>query len=126
MPEQAGIPPHDRPARSMVVSGIFLAYHVLGFLWGWIAYVRPRLRNAGLIVIERYDFDIVVDPERYRLRLPQWILRQSRRIMPNPFPPVFFDKNDGPNLFDMYFISCHVLKRLFINILSKIQRVSEK
>ena len=79
--------PHDprgkRP-RNPVDSLVFLAHHWLDFQMGYWRYIRPAMRSGRLIVADRYSYDVLLDPKRFRLRLPAWVLRLFVRTIPRP------------------------------------------
>ena len=79
--------PHDprgkRP-RNSVASLVFLAHHWLDFQMGYWRYIRPAMRSGRLIVADRYTYDVLLDPKRFRLRLPAWVLRLFVRTIPRP------------------------------------------
>lgn len=67
--------PHALPPRNKLLSTLYFFYHYLPFIWGWWRYVKPVLFRNGLVIIDRYYYDFFVDQRRYRLRLPQWIVK---------------------------------------------------
>ena len=83
-----GIPesePHDprgsRP-RSPLPSLAYLGYHWLTFAWGYWRHVRPARRRGWLVVADRYTYDVFLDPRRFRLTVPDWLLRVFVRTLP--------------------------------------------
>lgn len=76
--------PHRHQPRSMPLSIAKLFYSYVDMTLAWSAKVRPFVRRGGWVVIERGGWDMVVDPLRYRLRVPQWLGRICARIMPRP------------------------------------------
>ena len=67
--------PHAVPPRNALLSFVFFVYHYLLFIWGWWLHVTPALSKKGLVIIDRYYYDFFVDQRRYRLNLPQWIVK---------------------------------------------------
>lgn len=67
--------PHGKPVRCLPASIAFFVYHYLPFIWGWRLHVKPVLFKGGLVIIDRYYYDFFVDPRRYQLNLPQWIVK---------------------------------------------------
>jgi thymidylate kinase len=67
--------PHARPARNPALSLAYFIYHYLPFIWGWWLHIKPVLFRDGLVIIDRYYYDFFVDLRRYRLNLPQWIVK---------------------------------------------------
>lgn len=85
-----GIPetvPHDprgsRP-RNPLASLAYLGYHWLSFLCGYRKNVVPALRAGKLVLADRYTYDIFLDPRRFRLNVPRWILRVFVKTLPQP------------------------------------------
>ncbi len=79
--------PHDprgKAPRNPLASLVFLAHHWLDFLVGHWRFVRPALRSGRLVVADRYTYDVLLDPVRFRLRLPAWVLRVFVRTLPRP------------------------------------------
>ena len=76
--------PHRSRPHGQMVSVAVLLYYWLDFLLGtWLRLKPLRLRSA-LIVLERGWWDIVVDPRRYRLRVPEWLITMLGRFLPDP------------------------------------------
>ena len=79
--------PHDprgKSPRNPLASLVFLAHHWIDFLVGYWRFVRPALRSGRLVVADRYTYDVLLDPVRFRLHLPPWILRVFVRTLPRP------------------------------------------
>ena len=66
--------PHGRPPRSKAASLIYFCFHSLEFALGSWLVLPPILFRGGLVVIDRYYYDFFVDPLRYRLQVPQWLV----------------------------------------------------
>ncbi|MBR1609663.1 MAG: phosphotransferase, partial [Kiritimatiellae bacterium] len=82
-----GDDPHDPRAkspRSAAASLAYLAYHWLGFVAGYFRHVRPALKAGRLVVADRYAYDVLLDPARFRLRVPRALLRAFVRAVPKP------------------------------------------
>jgi thymidylate kinase len=82
--DAAVIRPHEQQLRNPVASFCYFCYHWLGFLSGMLFNVPRFTRRGGLVVIERFYYDFFVDLRRYRLRLPQSIVRCGYRMLPKP------------------------------------------
>lgn len=79
--------PHDprgKAPRNPLASLVFLAHHWLDFQLGFWRFVRPAIRAGWLVVADRYTYDVLLDPKRFRLKLPGWILRLFVRTIPRP------------------------------------------
>lgn len=66
--------PHGQPTRSPLASIIYLFYHAFEFFLGGMLRLKPKLFRNGMIVIDRYFYDLIVDPKRYRLNIPTWLV----------------------------------------------------
>lgn len=76
--------PHARPPHSRPFSCALLGYYWLDFLLGgWLSLWPSRLRTR-LVVIERGWWDIAVDPKRYRLDVPGWLVHGLGTFLPRP------------------------------------------
>jgi thymidylate kinase len=76
--------PHGQPPRGRAASLAALLYHWLEFFIGaWTQFLPVRFRN-GLVLIDRYHYDFVVDPRRYRLNVSPAVARALFRLIPAP------------------------------------------
>ncbi len=76
--------PHGRPARNALGSWLFFGLHWLEFIFGGLIRIRPLTFRGGLVLIDRYYYDYFVDQARYRLRVPQWLVRFGYRFIKKP------------------------------------------
>ena len=76
--------PHGQAPRSRLLSLLYFCWHILPFLWGWWRYVKPVLFRNGLVIIDRYYYDFFVDQRRYRLNLPQWVVKTGYIFVKKP------------------------------------------
>jgi len=76
--------PRDKKPRNPLASLVFLAYHWLGFWFGYFRFIRPELRRGNTVIADRYAFDMLLDPARFRLNIPAWLLRGSVYTLPRP------------------------------------------
>jgi thymidylate kinase len=76
--------PHDRPPYGPGVSLVRLTYYWLDQVVGFWVKVRPCRDAGGLVLIERGYWDMLVDPLRYRLGCPPWVLRALGALVPRP------------------------------------------
>lgn len=87
---EGGIPetvPHDprgSKPRGRLLSFVYLCYHWLSFLVGYFKNVAPALRAGKLVIADRYTYDILLDPHRFRLNLPRWLLCVFVKTLPQP------------------------------------------
>lgn len=79
--------PHDprgKEPRHPLANLVFLTHHWLDFQLGYWRFIRPAIRSGRLVVADRYTYDVLLDPKRFRLKLPAWILRLFVRTIPRP------------------------------------------
>ena len=84
IPEDDPHDPRGKAPRGTLASFAFLAYHWLGFMHGHLRFVRPAIRSGLLVVADRCAYDAVLDPKRFRLKLPPWALKLFARLLPRP------------------------------------------
>ncbi len=70
--------PHGEPPRGFLFSSLKLLYWLADYWYGYLAVIRPAHHTSTLVVFDRYCYDVLVDPERYRLpastlRLAQFV-----------------------------------------------------
>jgi thymidylate kinase len=76
--------PHGKSTRCPLASTIYLFYHVFEFFFGGILRLKPVLFRNGMVVVDRYFYDIMVDPKRYRLNAPIWLVYFVAKIIVKP------------------------------------------
>ena len=79
-----GLPPYLKPPRDLVGSFAKVVYMIYGYhrlFWGW---VRPHTKRGGIFWSDRYFTDLLADQERFRVRLPVWVLLVFWRFVPKP------------------------------------------
>lgn len=60
--------PHAAPLHPRVISAGLALYYWLDFWLGHVLRTRPCIRRGGVVIAERYVYDLVADPYRHRLR----------------------------------------------------------
>lgn len=83
--------PHARAAHSKPVSIGVVFYYWLDFMIGARLRWRRVATRTGLVIVERGWWDIAVDPRRYRLDVPQGLLRTLGMMLPKPDLTVILD-----------------------------------
>lgn len=76
--------PHGKPPRGRLVSLLRFGYFWLDFVLGHWVRVRPLLVRRNLVSFDRCYFDFLVDPRRFRLQVPRWLLRLFASLVPQP------------------------------------------
>jgi thymidylate kinase len=76
--------PHEQSERPAWWSLARLMVHIADYWLGYWLIVRPLLARSGLVIFDRYGYDLVIDPKRYRYGGPLWAARLLRRLIPTP------------------------------------------
>jgi thymidylate kinase len=74
--------PYEKPSRSLLGSCCYFLVHLVEFVIGAFARIRPVLYANGLVVLDRYYYDFFVDTARYRLHLPTRVIELGCRVIP--------------------------------------------
>lgn len=61
-----------------------LLYYSADYIWGYFRVIRPALVRRELVIYDRYYFDMVADPGRSRVNLPNWIRKAFLYLLPLP------------------------------------------
>ena len=78
--------PHGSKPSGFVGSLFRLTYLVCDYVLGYWFKVCPMLRRKEVAcwVFDRYAYDILIDPLRFRIKLPSWIIRLYLKMVPRP------------------------------------------
>jgi len=76
--------PHGQKPRGWLTSQLALCYHWSEYFVGGITQFLPVLFRSGLVLIERHHYDFEIDPRRYRLQRPSWLVRRAFGCLPKP------------------------------------------
>jgi thymidylate kinase len=79
--------PRRRWLASLVKLGLWGADYWAGFLWE----IFPRLVQSALVPFDRYYYDLLVDPGRYRYGGPPAAARLLARVLPRPDLVILLD-----------------------------------
>jgi thymidylate kinase len=80
---KATIPNQEQP-YNFIISFIKIIYLYFIFWLGYMFTAKLHLVRATGIIIDRYFYDILVDPGRYRIKLPKIIIKLFSKIVPKP------------------------------------------
>ena len=86
--------PHGKPARGALLSMAFLSAFFLDHWVGYIFKVRHALGRANLVIFDRYFYDVLVDPRRYRYGGPAWYARFLAAVVPEPDVVILLDADE--------------------------------
>jgi len=76
--------PHARSLYGPVLSTALLGYYwVDSIVGGWLA-ISPTRARTGMVIAQRGWWDIAVDPRRYRLTSPPWLVRALGYFLVKP------------------------------------------
>jgi thymidylate kinase len=76
--------PHGRSQHGTWWSLGRLFAHLLDYWLGYWLVMRPLLGRSGLVIFDRYFYDLLIDPKRYRYGGPLWAARLLRALIPRP------------------------------------------
>jgi thymidylate kinase len=76
--------PHGKPVHSFPVSLFRAIYYLLDYWIGYLFKIRRLLAKNHLVVFDRFAIDMWLDPKRFRLGLPSWLLWIIVRLTPQP------------------------------------------
>ncbi len=83
--------PHGQPVRNPAASLCYFGFHWLEFFLGSHVCLRPVTFRGGLVLVDRYYYDFFVDQRRYRLQVPQGIVRLGYVPLKKPDLVVLLD-----------------------------------
>jgi thymidylate kinase len=82
---QNNIHPHSLPPSFFLISILRILYITLDYLLGyWIKLRKLICRSPAVIIFDRYSFDLLIDPKRFRINLPDSILKLFYFVTPKP------------------------------------------
>jgi len=85
-PDKSGpvLNPHARANFSVPRSLAHLAGHFADYQIGFALRIRPLLARTGLVIFDRYFYDLAADPKRYRYGGPPGIPKMLFHAVPRP------------------------------------------
>ena len=69
---------------SVIISFIRLLCFWVDYMLGYIVKVLPELVKYRVVVLDRYFYDILIDPLRYKIRLPNILMKTLFMSIPRP------------------------------------------
>jgi len=77
--------PHAQQPSGFLGSMARLVYYKIDYIVGYWGRIFPRLvKRPHICLFDRYYYDILLDPRRMRIALPQWIMRGMFLFTPQP------------------------------------------
>jgi thymidylate kinase len=83
--------PHGQPPRSLLFSLLKVLYFWLDYTLGYFLKLRWLLVRSTLLVFDRYYYDLLVDPRRFRYQGPRGILQWVGQLIPKPDLVILLD-----------------------------------
>ena len=83
--------PHGEAVRNPVASFCYFLFHWVEFFLGSQLSFRPVTFRGGLVLVDRYYYDFFVDQQRYRLQVPQGIVRLGYTLLKKPDLVILLD-----------------------------------
>ena len=88
--------PQGQPVRGPVMNVLYFLAHTLEIPPAWLLRVQPHLFRNRLVLIDRYYYDFMVDPRRYRMSISaKWAWFMYKFI---PKPDLVFCLNVPPEV----------------------------
>lgn len=77
--------PHGQPPSGKIMSYIRLCYYMTDYIAGYWIRVRPFIsRSPKLFIFDRYAYDFMLDPRRFRVAAPNLVLFFFGKLAPKP------------------------------------------
>lgn len=83
--------PHDQVFRGLLSSFMKLLLWWADFTIGYAIEVFPRLTCSTLVLFDRYYYDLLIDPKRYRYGGPRWLAWLIGKCIPRPDVVIFLE-----------------------------------
>jgi len=87
------INPHDQLKSNYIRDLIKLFYYIFIYNYGFLIQVLPFVAKNGLVIFDRYYYDLLVDQKRFRMNLPQNLIKFFSHFIPKPDLIFFLDTN---------------------------------
>ncbi|MGL1922388.1 MAG: hypothetical protein OCD03_15315 [Hyphomicrobiales bacterium] len=77
--------PHGSKPSGVLGSILRITWLWLDYMLGYWLIVRPKIsKSPAVFLFDRYAHDIYLDPKRFRIKLPEWILKIVPKLAPMP------------------------------------------
>jgi thymidylate kinase len=83
--------PNSPKKRSKITSFLRLFYYTFDYIIGYYLKIFPMKIKTTAVIMDRYYYDIIVDPMRYGFNLPNWLLKLPLKMIPKPDVTVYLD-----------------------------------
>jgi len=79
------VDPHQSTPSGPIGSLFRLAYLTLDYIVGYWLSVRPKIaKRPAVVIFDRYAYDMVLDPIRFRINIPARIIGWLAALAPKP------------------------------------------
>ena len=85
--------PHGKKPRGSLLSVVVLLACFLDNWIGYLSVIRPLLSKSCLVMFDRYFYDVLVDPRRYRYGGPMWFAQILAQLVPEPDIVILLDSD---------------------------------
>jgi len=85
----------NTPLRNGLTSLGILLFWIVKFNYRWFRQVNPVVFRNGLVVLERYGYDLFLNPARYGLNLSCGVSRFFLHFIPKPDLVIFLDDSQA-------------------------------
>lgn len=77
--------PHNSTPSGFLGSILRLLYLTTDYILGYWILIRPRIsKQPAVVIFDRYAYDLLLDPRRFRINLPAPLIKLCLRIIPKP------------------------------------------
>lgn len=76
--------PHRNAPANPLSSFVRMIYYIVDYVVGWQVRVRKDVHRNRWTIFDRYSYDLIVDPKRTRLNLPDSVRRVLVGLTPKP------------------------------------------
>ena len=76
--------PHKEPPRNTFISLLKLFMYIGQYILGYLFKIQVQKIKSTLIIFDRYYYDIIVDPKRFRMKIPGGVIRFFLHFIPKP------------------------------------------
>jgi thymidylate kinase len=83
--------PHGGKNRNIFTSTLKLLYFIFDYILGYWIKIYPLKATSHLILFDRYYYDLLIDPKRFRYGGFKWLAHLSKKVIPEPDITILFD-----------------------------------
>lgn len=71
-------------APSRAISLVRLLCFWADYVLGYFVKILPELGRFHVVILDRYYYDLLIDPSRYKIRLPRRVMKSFFSVLPTP------------------------------------------